>query len=61
MKKYKVTFEFLNSLGVWKSDYLSNNEIGFSYPEAIDIRNDLNSHGSGSISVRNVKIEEVEK
>ena len=37
MKKYKVVFEFLNELGKWIEDYLSNNEAGFTKEEAENI------------------------
>lgn len=59
MKKYKVTFQGRYN-GVWKEDYFSNNGAGFTYNEALDIKNDLKSHGLDSIPVANIQIEEME-
>lgn len=52
-KKYKVTFEFRNSLGEWETDYLNNNGYGFTLNDAEHIAYQLRCNGE-----INVKVEE---
>lgn len=40
--KYRVTFEFLNCLGNWVEDDLSNNGAGFTQEEAEQLAAGLN-------------------
>lgn len=49
---YKVIFDFLNSTGEWKTDYLDNNGSGFTLADADHIAYQLKQQGC-----RNVKIE----
>jgi hypothetical protein len=58
MKKYKVTFEERFN-GIWNEDYFSNNGEGFTYDDALHIKQDLASHDLDGIPVRNVQIEEI--
>lgn len=60
MKKYKVVFEERFN-GEWHDDYFSNNGKGFSYNDALYIKQDLQAHDSDGIPVRNVRIEEMEE
>lgn len=53
-KMYKVTFDFRNSLGEWKTDYLNNNGDGFTLEDAEHIAYQLRQSGE-----RNVIIEEL--
>lgn len=55
MKKlYKVIFDFYNNRGEWKTDYLNNNDDGFTLEDAEYIAYQLRQEGN-----RNVIIEEL--
>ena len=41
MKRYKITFEFLNDYGKWIAADLTNNGKGFTYEEANRCLHDL--------------------
>lgn len=57
MAKYMVRFDFLNPKGEWKSDYLSNNDLGLTKDEAEYIRQDL-SQRPGHKDIRLVCMKE---
>lgn len=52
--KYEVRFQFKNSLGEWKDDYLNNNGKGFTMEEAEAVALDLVN--TSVVITRNVHI-----
>jgi hypothetical protein len=58
MKKYKVTFSIRYN-GVWKEDYYSNNGMGFTYNEALAIKEDIEKNGIDGLPYSNLQIVEM--
>ena len=52
--KFKVTFEFRYK-GIWREDYFSNNDEGFTYNDALEVKGELTD--IDGMPIRNVKIE----
>lgn len=58
MKKYKVIFEAMYN-GKWQDDYFSNNGMGFTYNDALYIKDSMEAYGLDGIPHRSVQIVEM--